>query len=457
MPHTDRGVRPGLALALAAGALLRVPGLRRESFWLDELSAVRVATMDLHGLFTHLQTWDVHPPLYFLLLKAWTALAGAGERGARSLSVLLGLGALAATAWLAGLLGGARAALGGALLAATSPFLVYYSREARGYALLHLLTALSLGGLLQALREPSHKHLGRYGITALGLLYAHAFGALTVLAQALAVALSLRHEDKHRGRWTLTYGWVGVGFLPWLPTALRQAGRVQEGFWIAPPDPLGWLLGWAREGPLSVLYVLGLVVFTASGWRGLGGLPRERRALGGAALLPVALALGASWVGRPIFLGKYAIGSLAVLHVVAAVGLAGRGARGVLVGLLLGLGAAESVRDAHLTRHRADWRALARFAAEVSARGEGPVVLSAPYPSHLAVYLPRGVSVPRLAPEEVPALVARAPGGAWVLDVHPATTPPALEGALRCCFRPTGVRRWHRARATHWERLARPL
>jgi hypothetical protein len=201
------------------------------------------------------------------------------------------------------------------------------------------------------------------------------------------------------------------------------------------------------------LYVLVLTAAAGAGWRALGDLPRERAALVWVSLLPVLLALGASWVGQPIFLGKYALGSLAAVHALAAVGLAGVPGRG-WAAALVALGFAESARDAHCARHRADWRALARFAAEASVRGEGPVVLSSPYSEHLAVYLPRAVAVPYLPPEGVASLARGAPAGLWVLDVHPARTPGALTAALRCCFQPGRSRVFYLARATHWERAS---
>ena len=94
---------------------------------------------------------------------AWGGVFGLGEAGVRSLSLIAGA-ATVPVAYLAGReLSGVRAGLVAAALVAVSPFLVFYSQEARAYALLTLLGALSFWLFARALRRPDGWSLGAVG------------------------------------------------------------------------------------------------------------------------------------------------------------------------------------------------------------------------------------------------------------------------------------------------------
>ncbi|MBI5080113.1 MAG: glycosyltransferase family 39 protein, partial [Chloroflexi bacterium] len=81
---------------------------------------------------------DVHPIAYYAGLNLWMQLVGQSPFAARLLSVFIGTITVAALFTLARTLFSKRTALVAMLLAALSPFHVYYSQEARMYAPLAL-------------------------------------------------------------------------------------------------------------------------------------------------------------------------------------------------------------------------------------------------------------------------------------------------------------------------------
>ncbi len=434
-------------LALFAVALgLRAPGLARESLWLDELSSVSVASMAPRDLLHHLTTLDVHPPLYFALLSAWLRLFGTSELAARSLSLLAGMLAVLGLCHLARTLLPPREAFAVLALAATSPFAVYYAREARSYSLVLALTALSLTLLVRALRSPTLARWGAFVVAATALSYTHVFGLLTVGGSALGL-VALRHDRRSLAKAMAAYTVVAAAYLPWASTLASQVTRVERAFWIDAPDARAWLIGWLYDGPFAVAYVLlGLWCF-ARGARSLAReLPRaESLALGGVLVANTALPLVVSLVSRPIFLAKYAIGALGVGLVVAA-----RGASdGRVLLVLCALGCADAVRDSHLVQHRADWRSLAAFATELERRGE-IAVLAHPLERHLAVYTGGRPVARYVAVGQLPAWQRAHPGGLWLLEVHPARTDPTVARVLGPSWREREVRDWFRARAVRW-------
>ena len=75
-------------LLLAFG--LRVHNLEVQSFWNDEGNSARLSERSI-PLIIEGTASDIHPPLYYLLLRGWRELVGETEFGLRSLSAFTGV------------------------------------------------------------------------------------------------------------------------------------------------------------------------------------------------------------------------------------------------------------------------------------------------------------------------------------------------------------------------------
>jgi mannosyltransferase len=194
VPRSPRAILGGIVLLAAA---LRFATLDVQSFWADEAATAHL----LRGGFGHVLSGVEHsestPPLYYWLAWLWSKVFGTGEVGLRALSALFGT-ALVPVAWAMARQtergGRGRAAPLAAVLVATNPLLVWFSQEARAYALLVLLVALSLLALLRALESPSHGRLGAWGAVAALAIATHYFAAFFVVGEVvwLVVALAPR-------------------------------------------------------------------------------------------------------------------------------------------------------------------------------------------------------------------------------------------------------------------------
>jgi hypothetical protein len=128
------------------GLGVRFQGLGVHSVWFDEALALgRASAPTVAGTVSGPPL--VEPPLYYLLLRAWS-LTGAGEVHARALSALLGSAALVLAWRVFSALAGRERALWALALMALSPFQVLWSQQARPYALREVL---ELGGFLALL------------------------------------------------------------------------------------------------------------------------------------------------------------------------------------------------------------------------------------------------------------------------------------------------------------------
>jgi hypothetical protein len=154
-----------LAAITAAGAALRFSTLRVQSFWLDEAVTHQLVTRTLPSMLSAIPHSESTPPLYYVAAWGWVRVFGAGEVGLRSLSALFGTATIVVLALIARRLAGNRAAIAAAALCATNPLLIWYSQEARAYALLVALCAISLWCLVRedwrGWRSPPHSHWRR--------------------------------------------------------------------------------------------------------------------------------------------------------------------------------------------------------------------------------------------------------------------------------------------------------
>ncbi len=226
-----------LAILLLA-AFLRFYRLDAQSFWNDEGNSARLAERSL-DLIIEGAAGDIHPPGYYIILHCWRALFGQSEFALRSLSVVAGLTLIVLTYLWSRALFGESTGLIAAFLSAISPFAIYYSQEARMYALLAALAAASAfvsyrvqvrscklqvaGSKLQVVDWIAYVLLGAAG------LYTHYAFAFVLIANNLLFGLRWLAGAERR-RWERLAVWAGAQvavlllYLPWVPTALNAAG-----------------------------------------------------------------------------------------------------------------------------------------------------------------------------------------------------------------------------------------
>jgi uncharacterized membrane protein len=151
-----------LAIILFFALTLRLHQLTKPSLWLDEILTVQLSTgrgyahldfpqdqlipppPDLIGLAQAPPFWriwttlerDVHPPLYYLVLRAWRETFGDGDLAIRMLPVTLSLLAIVMLYFAAAPQFGAPIALWACALMALAGPQIEYAQENRSYMLL---------------------------------------------------------------------------------------------------------------------------------------------------------------------------------------------------------------------------------------------------------------------------------------------------------------------------------
>jgi len=228
--------RVALGTVLLLAFALRLYRLPQQSLSYDEAVSSYLAHLPLREMLAWTAA-DVQPPLYYLLLQAWTAVAGATEYSLRFISVALSLLAVTLAYRLArGLAGTRGTALAAALVVAVHPWYVWHAQDARMYSLLFLAGLAATLALLRWSQSPNRRGV-RATAPALAyaaLLYTHYLGAGLIAAHALVVAWrSLRRDG---GRTLTRYVLQVVApaaalFAPWLPATLRTM-RSDTSYWV---------------------------------------------------------------------------------------------------------------------------------------------------------------------------------------------------------------------------------
>jgi len=255
-----------IAILLLAAAL-RFYKLDAQSFWYDEGNSARLAERSV-ALILDGAAKDIHPPLYYLALGAWRMFAGGSEFALRALSAFCGI---LMTALAAKLVKG-RAGMLAALFVAVSPFAVYYSQEARMYALLALFATLT-SALLLRLLNPSTQNKKTMLALALGTaagLYTHYAYPFVMLAQGLVVlmALAARRDRALFRAYVIANAIALLAFAPWLPVAVSQItgwGVAAQEYALGPAmlDAARWVVVGRtatldQAAPALVLFGLGI-------------------------------------------------------------------------------------------------------------------------------------------------------------------------------------------------------
>ncbi|MBK9051020.1 MAG: hypothetical protein IPL78_08920 [Chloroflexi bacterium] len=234
------GVRMGhwlLITLLLLATALRFYHLDAQSFWNDEGNSARLSERSL-SLIIEGTASDIHPPLYYLILRGWRELVGDTEFGLRSFSAFVGVGLVAVTIALGRAMWGRKAWgvwLAG-LFVALNPALIYYSQETRMYALMAFLALLATLILWRWVRVSSFEFrvssFAFYALTITAGLYTHYFFPTIILVHGVVMVVVVGRDFFNRQSkivnrqllyWLLALLAAGLLYLPWLPVFLRQA------------------------------------------------------------------------------------------------------------------------------------------------------------------------------------------------------------------------------------------
>ncbi|MHA7777435.1 glycosyltransferase family 39 protein [Roseibium sp. M-1] len=435
----ENASRLTLTLILIVAAALRLPWLDRTSIWYDEA----VSWSQSQGSFDNLLglvAADNYPPLHNILLWLTTPVIGDSETALRLPSAVLGVIAV----WLCYFAGkqtaGRSAGLLAAALLAVSPFHIWYSTEARMYALLATTGLAFLLSAMKVLERPKVNWAVALALSGALFLYSHFYALLGFGAVGLACAVLVLIDTARAGHLRmsnalaacLAMGASALAFLPWLLILAGRARSVAEaGFWIAYPDlPFLRTVAFSMAGSLVLFWLLaglalvgvGMTVVAACGDRTGTKTGREQLICIAYTAGPPLLAYLYSVLVQPILFDRYLIAAWPGLLLLASSAVCRLPLRIVplllfAVALILAL---PELRFTLQHKIRPEWRSIAE-AYEARREAGDRLVLYKGFAAPALAYYLRGTEA--FAPAETLADLKRlsedcTTGNCWLLLVH---------------------------------------
>jgi mannosyltransferase len=252
-----------LIVVIIIGTLLRFYRNTDISLWHDEAFSALMIRYGWMEMFRRLAL-DVHPPMYYILLRFWHYIFGDKLLSLRGFSVLFGV----LTIWITWVFvkyafKSETIALWAAILVSFNPFQLQYVTEARMYTMGAFFSVLTAYFLVRALREqkqfyedqklnmpnlPKDVHLKKsylwhyvwFTVCAGIIDLTHYYLLFTMAALCFygLVYHIYHYRQNYRRYLTLVLSYLGiiVLFFPWLRQFLFQYKQVQASYWIPPMD-----------------------------------------------------------------------------------------------------------------------------------------------------------------------------------------------------------------------------
>lgn len=214
-----------------------------QSLWLDELYSVTTANPDstLRDVWQKIER-DVHPPFFLLFLHYWMKLFGTSEFAVRAPSLIASIATIAFSLWYFRPIVGPRATGIFCVMLATSYGIIWYSQEARSYALMILLSVALTGASLRIIENVKKGHLDPnplrlFAFCATILSLTHYFGFILYCSSTAAILILLHRRFDLLWRNALFFVLPAVPSLLWV---FYHYGQIQPNvlndFWITKPS-----------------------------------------------------------------------------------------------------------------------------------------------------------------------------------------------------------------------------
>ena len=322
-----------LLVITALFSLALIVLLNRQSIRLDEAQTIWIATKSVSSIL-QLTAKDVHVPLYSLIMHAWISLFGTEIRAVRLVSVFFFLLTIPVLFTLAKSLLGNKGAVLTIILFITSPFILWYSSEARMYSLFVFITTLHHLLFLRVSDSPStERKLAFFLVTVIGY-YTHYFFLFVLFSQGVYLIIRSMllpyFSSSHR---TITsfiryakvsdffsvskvYSLSFLFFIPWIVYAISLGFASNTQPLIPPPSSYNLLQLFSEfffgfqekhlQSSIISLWPLGVVaVFIIFPKKGFLFMKHGGHVVL-ASFLPIIAVFLASFL-RPIFLSRYLI------------------------------------------------------------------------------------------------------------------------------------------------------
>jgi len=285
--------------------------ITHSSIWLDEAHTATQSLKSISQIINESAN-DQNPPVYFIIMHFWTKVFGISEFGIRSFSLLMSLVSVVLLFFFAERHFGLLTAVVASFLFTFSQLQIYFSIEARSFALVGLLSLISFAVFLRMIKKPRLFTGLILALVNTMMIYSHFISAFIIPVQLSFVLLFYLKNKRVLKAGLTSVGVTMLLFLPWLSNLysnLPEAGV----YWLTKPtfyNLKGLFISFSNGKVMTVIFFLVILI---SIWLLLKGyrttklfLERERIII--LSLLWFLLPVFADYIISskvPVFLNKY--------------------------------------------------------------------------------------------------------------------------------------------------------
>ena len=257
MKLRERAILFGL---VALNLLLKLCWLGVNDVSHDEPFTLYWSQQPLEAFWAMLRT-ENNPPLYFLLIKAWSSMVPFDAAWMRVPAAVASAATVVPLHLMALRMSGRRAAITASLLFTFSNYHFGFAHEVRAYALFTLLATTGMWLLWFSIATTKRGPNWVFGLSVVDLLmvYTHFFGWLAIAVQGACV-LAIPELRPVRRVFIRAAVVVLIGFSPYGLIFLGRMGQsVAHGTWVPPPVPeelYNMLWRWSNAPVIAILFTL---------------------------------------------------------------------------------------------------------------------------------------------------------------------------------------------------------
>lgn len=363
---------------------IRILALDQASLWIDEVYTDMWMQAPADQFFSLILQVGNHMPLHFAILRIFPL---GGETLLRLPSVLEGLVSVALMMGVVlRLYKRYDLALWSGILIAVNPYHVWYSRAARPYILLFIMSLVVSYYFLRLLSgDRSQSNWIAFMLSSTAAYLTHYFAVMLPLAQYIVFAFVLRKQRRMFRRWVVVQALAVVPVLIWFYALSQQEGVAINISWIPRPVLSDlfltiWNMALDYEGTIFWYTILGLLPVLGGLIPGLYYAVRERKTnlvnfyWFWLLTAPLVLIFVFSLFSRPLYVDRYFMVFLPSMILLILYGWwllprrVGQAALGLVVFVNL-------VTIAHTlersTIEREAWRDVARYVEPQFQEGDG--------------------------------------------------------------------------------------
>ena len=293
---------------------------------IDEYFSMSLTTLPLWDII-NVTSWDVHPPLYYILGKIAVKIGGAiGMEPIHSLRILsvipyIIIMAISATKIRKdyGLLS---AGLFTFALAVMSEFFAHFL-IARMYAWAILFTLIAFISFTEIIKNNDKKAWIILSVFSALCAYTHYFAAISAACiYLILLAYIMKFEKDELRMWVISAIAAAVLYIPWMPSLLRQLTQVHGSYWIPQVNSnvfinaLGYY-AYANDVIICLVATIILIVLLYIYTKDSEGIDEKERFLvlsgAGVYLGTILLSIIISVVFKPILMVRYLLPATAVM------------------------------------------------------------------------------------------------------------------------------------------------